>query len=268
MTPHDAALFWLSEGVASVPLLYRSKKPAVAWTPYKSRLPVLAEIDIWYQWPRNLALVTGWQNLAILDFDSPDTYACWLTWQLMYQPAILDTYRVLSNRGIHVYYYLKEPVKLRSIQSALFEIKTNGRLCTTPPSVHESGRQYRSADDPTNIRQVGIEQILNYSPVEFAPIVFPLSHSKFAPAEPSACIEQIKEQISILSFFPNARQIDGDYWRADCPFHGHKDNFWISKKLNIGGCWTGCGTFDVISFFARLQQISNGDAIKELRKML
>lgn len=268
----NTALFWLSQGVATIPLTYRSKRPLCQWTPFRTRLPSEMQLAEWFTNGRmNMALVTGWQGLVILDFDSPESYSAWLCWQLTYQPEIVQTYRVLSNRGIHVYYYLSKPAKLRSIQSALFEVKTAGLLCTTPPSVHESGRRYTSLDDLANIRTVKPEQILNYSPVSLnPPIVFP-TRSKFAPVDVGRedIIPSIL-QIPVLGYFLSAQPVDDEkrFYRTHCPFHGHKDNFWIDTQLNICGCFAGCGSFDSISLYAALNKISNSESVKQLRRLL
>lgn len=276
MTIEETARFWLGEGIATVPLLYKSKVPLVKWGDYKTRLPSLSEIDMWYDDGRlrNLALLTGWQNILVLDFDSPENWASWLILQMEYQPQILDTYRVMSNRGIHVYYYLSEPCKLDSLQGALFEVKCSGRLVTTPPSVHESGKQYSSKDDPSNIRVVTPEQILNYSPLHFAPVVYPLSRSRYAPTVNSGndLLPEILK-IPILQFFDNAMPVDADkrFYRTHCPFHGHRSNFWIDTQLNICGCYKGCigkPSLDVVAFYSQLNDISNSDAIKELKRLL
>lgn len=274
MNPKQTALFWLNQGVATVPLCYRSKRPAVQWTPYKTKLPTPSQIELWYtdNW-RNIAVICGWSGLLILDFDSPESYAAWVCWQLEHNPKVTETYRVSSNRGVHVYYWLAESVRLNSIQSALFEVKTAGRLCTTPPSIHESGKAYKSQDDPANIRTVKAEEILNYSPVHFEPLIVWPTRSRFAPTSlngESSLIEQIKSKIRILDFFPNARQLDneGHFWLGNCPLHGHKDNLWIDAKSGRAGCYAGCGNFDVIELFARLNNISSREAIHELAKDL
>ena len=275
MDTKQTALFWLDAGIATVPLCYRSKKPLIPWVEFKSKLPTLGQIEQWYIAPRNIAILTGWQNILVLDFDSPEAYACYHVYQLESNPKVLDTYRVMSNRGIHVYYYLSEPIRLGSIQNALFEVKSSGRLCTTPPSIHESGKPYTSLDNPENIRTVKPEWILNYSPVQFQPIVSVPVKSKYAPSrinvnETQSLVSQIKEKISVLHFFPNATQIDneGRFYRANCPVHGKRDNFWLDKTQNICGCFAGCGTFDVVSLVAKMQGISQSEAVYELRRLL
>lgn len=261
------ALFWLSCGVASVPVAYRSKKPLVAWGHFKTHLPTEQQINLWYDdnYPKNLALVCGWNGLCVLDFDSVENYAQWFCWQLMHNPKVTETYRVSTNRGVHVYFWLSEGVKLNSIQNALFEVKTGGKLCTTPPSIHESGKPYRSQDNPRNIKTVKAQDILNYSPLAIQPveIVYP-TRSRFAPSGGMPdCVPDIKQKVKILSFFPNARKLDGEgnFWLSDCPFHGHKDNLWIDNRRNLAGCYAGCGVFDVIAFYARLHKISNKEAV-------
>jgi len=240
-------------------------------------LPSKAQIDLWYDDNplKNLALICGWNGLLVLDFDSVEAYACFMCWHLERDREILDTYRVSSNRGVHVYYYLSEPAKLNSIQGALYEIKCSGKLVTTPPSVHESGRVYTSLDDPTNIKVVTPEQILNYSPLYLAPVVYPLAkQSKYAPTTQhnngESIIELVKNGLSILEFVPTAQPLDGEqrYWRGDCPIHGRHNNFWVDKKSNVGGCYAGCGTFDVISLWAKLNNITNSESVQELRRLL
>lgn len=275
MSPKDTALFWLNQGVATVPLCYRSKKPLVQWTPYKTQLPTEAQIALWYDdnRPKNIALVSGWCGLTILDFDSVESWAMWHVLKLEHQPEILDTYRVSSNRGVHVYYYLSEPAKLNSIQSALYEVKCAGKLVTTPPSVHESGRVYTSKDDPNNIKRVTPEQILNYSPLYLAPVVYPLRRSKFAPQVDYGSNDLLPEilKIPILQFFDGAEKMDDRFYRTHCPFHGHKNNFWIDTQLNICGCYAGCiskPSYDVVDFFQQLQNIDKKSAIQELKRLL
>lgn len=266
------ALFWLDQGVAPIPLVYKSKTPVVKWTEFRSRLPSEAMVNLWFEQPRNLALLTGWQNLAVIDFDSPEAYAAWLCWNLEQNPQVPDTYRVQSSRGVHLYYYFREPVRLSSLKGALFEVKCAGRLVTAPPSIHESGRPYTALDDPRNIRVVRPEEILNYFPVHFIRPA-PLVPSRFAPtADPErvSCIGEIKAKVKILTFFPHAVQVDqeGRYWQTDCPFHGRHGNFWIDNVLNRCGCWAGCGNFDVIDLWGKMNNLGLAESIRDLARMI
>lgn len=257
------ALFWLNCGIAVVPLYRRSKVPAVAWGRYREHLPTQDMAREWFSQPRNLALVSGWNGLVILDFDSPESYASFFVWHLEHDASVLDTYRVQSNRGIHLYYYLACPITA-GIPDAPFEIKTGGRLVTAAPSIHESGRKYTALDDPTNIRTVKPEQILTYAPVMLRQPRLNLAPSPLNPEFES--LDELKRSVSILSFFDAPRKRSDRFYITDCPFHGHKNNFWLDTEKNIGGCWKGCGNFDVISLTARLHNTSNGEAIKYLRK--
>jgi len=289
MNTKEVALLWLSQGVSTCPLYFKSKYPhsralirsgfvqgdgRSTWQPLKTRLPSEKQIDLWFGdgQPANLAVICGWQNLVVLDFDVPESFVMWYCWQLEHSREILNTFRCITSRGIHYYYFLKEPIKLNNVQNALFEIKSNGKMTTTPPSVHESGRAYTPLDNPANIKAVTPEQILNYSPVVFEPLVFPLrQRSKYAPAEvfTDNPIEAIKAGVPILSFFPNAQKIDERFYRYDCPFHGHKSNFWIDTQLNICGCFASCvPVMNVVQFYARLNEFDIKQSIKELSYLL
>lgn len=258
------ALFWLNQGIATIPLYPRSKIPAIAWGQYREHLPSEDMAKEWFSQPRNLALVTGWSHLCVLDFDSPESYAAFFVWHLEHDASILDTYRVQSNRGIHLYYYLDCPIPAHSLSGAPFEIKTAGRLVTAAPSIHQSGHKYTALDDPTNIRTVHPRQFLTYSPVTFQQPHVCLTPSLLNPEYEN--LDEIKQSISILKFFDAPRKKSERFFIADCPFHGHKNNFWIDVQNNTGGCYAGCGNFNVISLYARLNKISNGEAIKILRR--
>lgn len=275
MTPKQTALFWLDAGIATIPLYHMSKVPTVKWTEYKTRLPALPEIDLWYQEPRNIAVMTGWQRLCVLDFDVIENYSAFFCWQLEHNPKILNTYRTFTNRGVHIFFYLKEDVKLNCVQSALFEVKTCGKLVTIPPSIHSSGKPYHTMDDPGNIQTVSIQEILNYSPVCFQSLVYPTLKSKYAPTslptQQDSIVSEIKAKISLLSFFPVTQQLDNEkrFYRTHCPVHGHKDNFWLDTKLGICGCYAGCcPTMDVITLFSKMNNLDIKQSIQELRRML
>lgn len=290
MSPKDAALHWLDWGVSTCPLYYRSKLPhsnaliragftqdgKATWQPLKSKLPTEKQIELWFEDGRfaNLAVICGWQNLIALDFDSPESYSAWLVWMLEHDPKVLNTYRTLSSRGLHVYFFLDEPIKVNTIQGALFEVKANGKMITVPPSVHETGKVYTALDDINNIQTISLDRILNYSPLHFAPVVYPLSRSRYAPTVNSGndLLPEILK-IPILQFFDNAMPVDADkrFYRTHCPFHGHRSNFWIDTQLNICGCYKGCigkPSYDVIDFFQQLQNIDKKSAIQELKRLL
>lgn len=295
----DAAKFWLEVGVASVPLYPRSKIPAGCalirsglsierdgeikgtWTPLKTHLPNEQMINLWFQDGRsyNLAVVTGWSGLVVIDFDSIDEYAAWLCWQLMHNSKITETFKVSSSRGVHLYYFLSNPTekvisanlpenKKLGLSAAGYEVKYGGKLVTTAPSIHPSGKEYKILNDKI-LTIKSIQDVLTYSPVVLhAPTVW-LPRSKFAPVDlPANSVEAIKESVSLLSFFPTAHKLDDHHYLADCPLHGHQANFWIDTQLGRCGCFTGCMQGDVIELYARLNNLDNAQAIRELARQI
>lgn len=298
----DAAKFWLDAGVATVPLYPRSKVPAGqalirsglsvlkdgeikgTWTPLKTRLPNEEMINLWFEdgQPYNLAVVTGWSGLVVVDFDSVDEYAAWLCWQLMHNSKITETFKVSSSRGVHLYYFLSNPTekvisaylpedKRLGLSAAGYEVKYGGKLVTTAPSVHPSGKEYTILSDKIlTIRS--IQDVLTYSPVALhAPIVW-LPRSKFAPVDTDkSSIETIKESVSLLAFFPTARKLDDHRYLADCPLHGHRANFWLDTSLGVCGCFAGCNggkAMNVVQLFATMNNCDVKMAIRELMRMI
>ena len=129
------ALTWRSLGISCIPILARSKSPALAkWKPFQSRLPTEFELRAWFTRPGyNIAVITGWQGLVIVDFDDIAT--------LKAMTHLPSTYQVITARGYHFYYYVTEPT--RCVKMDGVDIKAAGGYCLTPPSVHPSGAQYR-----------------------------------------------------------------------------------------------------------------------------
>lgn len=235
----NTALQWYSQNIATVPLLYQSKKPVVKWKQYKKQLPTLKNLAEWYLGPqRNMAIITT-ENLVILDFDNPIEYGYWFCYQMANNPDLIDTYMVMTSRGFHLYYWIEKPFDKIKI-SEPFEVKSHGQLVTIPPSIHKSGIAYRPINSIDKIKKVNsIQQLLTFSYVKFERPRIKLDNDPWR-------IYQMNEPVhwvDLLELFPDARQTDNHYYLTDCPFHGHKSNFWLDTKINIAGCFAGCGDF-------------------------
>ncbi len=233
----NTALFWHSKGIATIPLLYRSKKPIIRWKEYQRSLPTIKQLRAWFCGPqRNLALITT-KNLVVLDFDSPVDYAYWFCMMIESNPAIVDTYMVTSARGLHLYYWIKndfEPVKIKEP----YEIKSHGQMINIPPSIHPSGIPYRAINSPDKIKKVdNIADVLTFSPVKFEKPKVSFDNDPWQIWQPSS------GPVDLLVLFPDARQTDETHWLANCPFHGHKDNFMLDVETGVGYCFSGCGSF-------------------------
>ncbi len=277
--------YWSDKGISIVPCFYRSKYPhsqalirsnhkrftnngikKATWLPLKHCLPNDKQIHQWFK-PNekyNLALITT-DKLIVLDFDNLQEYAKWFCWQSEYNPKILNTYIVSTSRGLHLYYWLNEPLDkpinnnaftiealnlvgkrkkpnklLKSPKEILpYEIKSHGRLITIPPSVHPSGTSYKAINSPNKILTVdSINDVLTFSPVEIKRAIVKKNSNpwQIKPDKPK------NGRVDLLAMFPEVRQTDteGRYFLSHCPFHGNRWNFWLDIKGDICGCYGGC----------------------------
>ncbi len=235
----STSLSWHSKGIATIPTVYRSKKPIVKYKQYKNTLPTLKQLAEWYLGPQcNMAIITT-ENLVILDFDNPVEYGYWFCYQMANNPDLIDTYMVMTSRGLHLYYWVDEPFEKIKINEP-YEVKSHGCLVTIPPSVHQSGIAYRAINSIDDIKKVSsIQQLLTFSILKFDRPKIKLSNDPWQIYQQSAPIARV----DLLELFPDARQTDDNYFLTDCPIHGHKNNFWLDTNFNIAGCFSGCGGF-------------------------
>ena len=237
----NTSLYWYSQGISVIPLIYRSKKPIVKWKRYQSELPTIDNLIQWFTGPKhNLALITT-DNLVVLDFDNPVEFGYWFCYQSDNNPDIIDTYMVQSARGLHLYYWIEddfEPVK--SVES--YEIKSHGRMINIPPSVHPTGIPYKAVNSPDKIKKVSsIEQILTFSVVRFEKPKIKITTD---PWRILTTDYKSVERVDLLALFPDAKETNTEgYYLANCPFHGHRNNFMLNVIDGVGYCYTGCGTF-------------------------
>jgi hypothetical protein len=139
---------WLALGTVPIPLLYRSKTPKIRWQEFQTRPPTDDELRSWFQTRlANMAVITGWHGLTVIDFDDWDVFD---TWCRMF--GMPDTYMIRTARGVHAYYYLKEPTKTVSLGK--IDIKGKWGYVLVPPSIHPTGIPYRNLYRPTHIKRV------------------------------------------------------------------------------------------------------------------
>ncbi len=236
----NTALFWHSQDIATVPLYYRSKKPITKWKQYKTEMPTLKQLAEWYLGPRmNMAIVTT-DNLVVLDFDNPIEYGYWFCYQMTNNPDVIDTYMVMTSRGLHLYYWVEEPFDKIKINQP-YEIKSHGCLVTIPPSVHKSGIAYRAINSSDKIKKVvSIDKLLTFCCVKFEQPKTIFNNDPWSIYQPPV---QPMETVDLLDLFPDARKTDETHYRTDCPVHGNKDNFMLDIETGVGYCFAGCGSF-------------------------
>lgn len=272
-------LQFLENGIAVIPVRFASKKPLIRWQRYQNRLPTERDFRRWFRPERppcNAAVVCGWQGLTVLDFDEAESYLAWQAWAITQgDPAravALGTYRVQSNRGLHVYLFIEDAPRCGRFTWG--EFKGRGGLCLIPPSVHPSGHCYRALDESAPILRVSaLEQVIPDPPVistplteESAVLIFPTSG-----LWPLGLIGEIKARVSLLEFLPGARPHgSGTRWyHLRCPFHDDREpSFWVDTERGVCNCYAGCfdRPQDVIGLYARLHGLTNREAIKTLAR--
>jgi hypothetical protein len=281
------AFRWLLEGVATIPIWPGTKKPALhSWQVYQTRLPTLDELVRWYCSPRSIAVLTGWRGLVVIDFDE---FGLFVNWWDQYRPA---TRIVFTSRGAHVYFYITDPVKAHKLPG--IDIKAAGGYVLAPPSIHPSGQAYQVfCDAPI----MGIRNISDVLPAELksadlqkfnpstqyqpaiqprTPIAGPVD--PWDPGyNPRDLVSKIKERIRIRDLVPGPYvPRSNNTTTVRCPFpwkHLHGDqnpSAWICEDLQLlfcKKCMPARG-WDAINLYGELHQLSNGDAIRELQRIL
>lgn len=288
MTLLTTAQKWHEQGIATIPIGHKSKRPDFTalkrvgsvdhngrsiWETYQKQLPTKAELKEWFSTNlRNIAIVTGWQNLVILDIDDIALYGVWEMWATHTRRELLSTYRVKTSRGIHLYYYMNTPPET-GLKWPGIDVKAAGGYCLIDPSVHPSGRKYAAIENeilsvenvesilPSELVQTLPERNINHSPCMCVQDNSPFS---IRDDKPSSFVKSSRQ---ILDFFPGVT-VRSRFVKVKCVLHDDKHaSAWIDTERNRYGCNT-CynGSMDVIEFYAALNGIDNKAAIVELAK--
>ena len=288
MTVLSTAEFWLNLGIAAIPIRYRDKRPAISsWKQYQRQLPSHTELAKWFSNPfTNIAVITGWKNLVVIDFDSDTEYEKWSLWiarRRIYR-YVRQTLTVQTSRGYHVYVTTSQPAQNAKLPA--IDIKASGGYVLTPPSVHPSGVQYKivSGDLPVRIDALSdilppelLAQYTEQPKTIITPrITLPAGDDPWAqaerPFEPSDnLIQRIKNHYRIESFFPDIHYRGGGWAMARCPFHDDKNpSLWLNTEQQICGCFAGCTTlpYDVIDLYARLNNLTVSEAVRIMKQSL
>ena len=260
----DIARHWLSMGVTPIPVAYRSKRPLVAWGYWQKHAPVDYHLREWFGGDDvNLGLLCGGPSrLCVLDFDRVVDYYRWKH----DNEDNAHTYTVRTSRGMHVYFQTEETPQTAIADGIL--IKGEGGYVLAPPSVHPSGHTYRALNGDKIVTVPSIADIMANVETET---------TKIAVSNPSgegSMIGWIKDNVSLVRLVSRYTQTkptspDLRWWMARCPFHDdHNPSFWIDNRLGICNCFRpDCQTpraMDAINFYARIEGVSNDEAIARL----
>ena len=292
---YKSAKFWASLGVAVIPVYYKSKQPKVRWINYATALPDSDDLARWFCTRYvNGAVITGWQDLCIIDFDDMKAFICWREWAESRHGSVV-AYRVLqtarmsfSARGVHIYTFCPDAINLKLPG---IDILADRKYALIPPSTHPSGKQYELARDampafvptiydlfPEDVIGPVMEKAL--APVPSIPTERqPISSGPYDPWESAGVdycsvvgqgvIDQIKARFRIESFFPDATPSGNGYMLARCPFHNDRfPSLSINIEQQTCKCLASHGctpkSLDVIGVYAKLHHLTNEQAIREM----
>ena len=304
------AQWWKLRGIATIPIRYASKQPAVKWLTYTERLPEDAELLRWFGGePMNIGIVAGWEDLVIIDFDDLDVFRKWQKWAYKtggVAKLVMERTRMhTTSRGIHVFVRCCNAENLNTAENfklPKIDVLARNKYALLPPSKHPSGANYEvwHGGGPwtiSSLYEVMPKQILDLAYAAKAPKSDASARNLTGPGagtvnstipgtspvnfDPDAMwdvmdsdpqnqqtVARIKERFHVEDFFPGAQESGGGRWLLTCcPFHDdHNPSFWIDTKNQICGCHSGCTPLplDVIGLYARLHNVDNRQAIKEM----
>jgi len=272
---YRVARAWIDHGTVPIPLMYRSKVPKIRWQKYQTERPTNTQLHSWFSGSLvNIAVITGWCGLTVLDFDTWEVFETWC--QMFGMP---ETYMVRTARGVHAYYALDEPCRTMSLGK--IDIKGQWGYVLVPPSVHPSGARYQTMFKPKHIQRAGcitdiVPEIMLPTEIEISEYeirikAVDLSDPWAAAANPrvfsgAGKVADVLARHKIEDLFPDkeSTSANGRYWIARCPFHPDKNpSFWLDAKEQKGGCFAGCidKSVDVINVYAQMHGLSNEEAL-------
>lgn len=287
MTLLTTAQKWHDEGIATIPIGYRAKRPDFTalkrvgsvdhngrsiWETYQKQLPTMVELKEWFSTSlRNIAIVTGWQNLVILDIDNIALYGVWEMWASHTRRELTQTYRVKTSRGIHLYYYMQNPPET-GLKWPGIDVKAAGGYCLIDPSIHPSGAKYAAIENEIltveNVESILPSELIKALPerIQAPTPCMVVNEGPFAIRDdkPSSFVKSSRQ---ILDFFPGVT-VRGRFVSVKCVLHEDKHaSGWIDTERNRYGCLSCVnGSMDVIDFYAKLNGIDSKDAIRELAR--
>jgi hypothetical protein len=289
----ELALKFLTSGIAVIPIRYKDKKPEVKeWGVFQNSLPKTEQVKTWFAGRlHNLGIITGYNGLTVIDFDTLEEYNKWYLWANLKGGitswVAKNAFRVQTSRGVHVYIRLPENERSRKTTKAV-DIKGFGGYVLGPGSIHPTGAIYTQLNDVWSFPLVKVlsdvlpvDLLLDVDPVPWVVAPKTVSDDPWVIADSinnigKGAVDKVRSTFKLLDFFPGAVRSGGNNrWYVDwCPFHpdslhGNSRSFWIDNQRGICNCYS-CNfdrPMDVINFYARLHGLSNLEALQVLTKM-
>jgi hypothetical protein len=257
-----------------------------AWEPLTKRLPTDTEYLAWFStdW-NNYAVICGWQNLVVLDFDTFEWFDLWKLYMAATgMTGIFEkSFKVITSHGVHVYLRTVEKAcnEKRISRSGGIDVQAQSKCVVGPGCVHPSGTQYVAIGELRLIEVESVEQVLPaayfphvaHEPVVYsgAPVEFASNNTEYLsdPLQDTRdLISKVKSSVRIENLFTGVQRssTDGQWLKARCLFHDdHHQSAWIDTVRQLAGCQVcGMRPMDSINLYARMHNISDRAAVSAL----
>lgn len=283
------AMEWRSVGVSTFPIAFKTKRPLVRWSQYRDKLPKPAELKRFFTtYEVNFGVICGGETgLTVVDFDLSEGYEKFITEIPCGIAQMFEkTYKVKTAKGVHAYFWSKGMRSLKDMERKI-DVKAEGGYVVAPFSTHPSGKKYTDMDcfDISKIKTLPPRVIENLFPeqkekpkVDWDSIDEFYSRTNGTPfPSPNADLDEIRHKVPILKLamqytqmFPEKR--GGHIYKGKCPLPTHDDkdpSFWVDIRTGLCGCFGNCElnkkATDVIGLYAKINGISYGEAVQEMR---
>jgi hypothetical protein len=121
MSSLEAARKLVKNGYSVVPVK-EDKRPAIpSWKEYQTRLPTEEELKQWFSNEGRIAIIGGWNNIAVLDIDDVDL-AKKLVDQFKDHAPLIQT----PSGGLHIYLKEERPSKSGALIEGVADVKAKG----------------------------------------------------------------------------------------------------------------------------------------------
>jgi len=250
---------WRGLGLTPIPLLWRSKKPRVAWLKFTSKPVPEGLYDLWFDRTSNVGILIK-DGLVVLDFDDG----------LRYHSELPRTLTVKTRRGYHFYFFVEEEPNLAMKGG---DIKGRGYV-VAPPSIHPSGFEYK-VDVMADIARI---RSLHDLPIEYTekPKYSYVPHGRIELKENSGVVDKIKYYIPIAKFISRFTSLEyvgvgNSTLVGICPFHDDRSpSLQVFTNDNHIFCHsTTCVAhrrIDIIDAYSILMSCSVQEAIYDLAR--
>lgn len=290
MTKLDYIRAFASLGIACIPLYHRSKEPVLSsWREFQNRLPQDTEYLSWFasDW-NNYAVVCGWNNLVVVDFDSIFYFDLWREWHCAHQATqyVSSGFQVRTRNGMHVYLRTEQAEcnDKRIARSGGIDVQAQGKYVVGPMCVHPTGHVYEPRGEFVFPVVESVESVLPldlfprvaHEPAQYRGGPVALTHTEYL-GDPLAfstldLISKVKALAHVEDFYPQKVQSDatGRWYKALCIFHDdHHYSAWIDVSRQLAGCQVcGMRPMDAINLYSRTRGMSESAAVRAMAEEL